>query len=220
MTQPRAPRPAQFAARFAMATLLLAGAAWLVRTVWEIRLAMAGEPASGPLDQGDGVHRLPTSLEDSYHVVTNATGAVVLLCALAFIVWLDRVRDNALALSGQPAKYLGIWVWLSWIMPVVNLWFPRGLVADVHRRSAPDRRLPAVVNVWWALWLIGLLSSVGLLTEKSTDEMIELAYTNVWQLMVADVAMVGAAVAAVFMVRAITAAPTVATGGAEATGGM
>ncbi|MGW3954101.1 DUF4328 domain-containing protein [Streptomyces sp. NPDC004752] len=199
-------RPVRPSALFAMAMLILAGAAWLARAVWEIRLAMAGEPASGPPDQGDGNHRPLTSLENSYHLVSAVGEVIVLLCMVAFIGWLWRVRDNAWALSGQRPKYLGIWVYLGWIVPVANLWIPRGLVADVHRTCAPDRRLPFVLNVWWALWLIGMFSGAGLVYRggDSRDDIIERAYTDVWQLLLSDAAVVGAAVAAVFVVRAVT----------------
>lgn len=197
-------RPVRPAALFAVAALLLAGAAWLSRAVWEVRLAAAGLPASGPPDQGDGNHRPLTALENSYHLVSDVGDVVFVICAVAFIAWLWRVRDNARALSGQRPKYLGIWVYAGWIVPVMNLWVPRGLVADVHRASAPDRPLPAVLNVWWALWLVGILSGVGLVYSTSRDKVIERAYTDVWQLLVSDAAVVGAAVAAVFVVRAVT----------------
>ncbi|MFJ8789089.1 DUF4328 domain-containing protein [Streptomyces sp. NPDC102462] len=199
-------RPARSTALLATALLLLAGAAWLARAVWEIRLAAAGEPASGPPDQGDGNHRPLTSLEDAYHIVGAVGDVIVVFCAAAFLAWLWQVRDNARALSGRPPKYRGFWVYLGWIVPVANLWVPRGVVADVHRTSAPDKRLPFVLNVWWALWLIGMLSGVGLLYRESRDGLIERAYTDVWQLLLPDAAVVGAAVAAVFVVRAVTAA--------------
>ncbi|MER6530627.1 DUF4328 domain-containing protein [Streptomyces sp. NPDC001508] len=218
-----APRPAFRAARptalLATALLLLAGAAWLARAVWEIRLSVAGEPASGPPDQGDGNHRPLTSLEDAYHIVGAVGDVVVVLCAAAFLAWLWQVRDNARALSGRPPRYRGIWVYLGWIVPVVNLWVPRGLVVDVHRASAPDKRLPFVVNVWWALWLIGMLSGVGLISRESRDGLIERAYSDVWQLLVSDAAVVGAAVAAVFVVRAVTSVQSErAAGGPAPTG--
>ncbi|MFE3635002.1 DUF4328 domain-containing protein [Streptomyces sp. NPDC059168] len=186
--------------------LLAAGAAWVVRGVWEIRLAVAGEPASGPPDQGGGVHRPLNGLEDSYHVVTSLGGGVAFVCALLFLAWLWRVRDNARVLSGRPAKYLGIWVYLGWIVPVVNLWFPRGIVADAFRSTAPERRLPVSVNVWWVLWLIGMFGGVGLVSRDSTDEIIARAYEEVWPLLLADAAVVGAAVAGAFVVRTVTAA--------------
>ncbi|MGQ4419238.1 DUF4328 domain-containing protein [Streptomyces sp. SAS_269] len=186
--------------------LLVAGAAWLVRGVWEIRLAVAGEPASGPPDQEDGVHRPLNGLEDSYHVVTSLGGGVAFVCALLFLAWLWRVRDNARVLSGRTPKYLGIWVYLGWVVPVVNLWFPRGIVADAFRATAPERKLPVSVNVWWVLWLIGMFGGVGLVSRDSTDEIIARAYEEVWPLLMADAAVVGAAVAGAFAVRAVTAA--------------
>ncbi|MER6284907.1 DUF4328 domain-containing protein [Streptomyces sviceus] len=196
-------------ARLAVTGLGLAGGAWVLRAVWHIRLALAGEPASGPPDQGAGRHRPLNSLEDSYHLVSTAGGILTLLCAALFIGWLGRMRDNARALSGRPPRHAGIWVYVSWFVPVANLWIPRGIVADIHHRSAPDRKLPVVVNVWWALWLVGMVTGVGLMYDGDTDDVIARAYHGVTTLLVADVAVVGAAVAAILMVRALTAAQLV-----------
>jgi hypothetical protein len=90
-------------------------------------------------------------------------------------------------------------------VPVANLWIPRGIVADIHERSAPGRKLPVVVNVWWALWLAGMVTGVGLMYDGDTDDVIARAYHGVTTLLVADLAVVGAAVAAILMVRALTA---------------
>src|SRR5262249_38991097 len=92
-------QPVQVTGWLAAGGLLLAGLAWLVRGVWEIRLAVAGEPAAGPPDQGNGVHRPLNSLEDSYHLVSSAGGVLVFLCAVLFLSWLLRLRDNARVLS-------------------------------------------------------------------------------------------------------------------------
>ncbi|MFC9129782.1 DUF4328 domain-containing protein [Streptomyces sp. NPDC057099] len=199
-------RPVRGAARLAVVALALAGVAWAARAVWHIRLALAGQPASGPPDQGDGVHRPLNALENSYHLVDSTGGAVTAVCALVFLLWLDRVRDNARALSGQDARYPYLWLFLSWIVPIVNLWIPRGMVADVHRSVFPDRRLPAVVNWWWGLWLAGLAGGVGLIYADSTDDVIARAYTGVWPLLAADLAIMAAAGTAALMVRTLSAA--------------
>lgn len=204
-SDPSALRPVLWTARCAVAALALTGVAWLARAVWEIRLAVEGQPASGPPDQGGGDHRKLTSLEDAYHIVNTLGSATAVLCALLFLSWLWRARDNARALSGERPRYSAIWVYLGWILPLANLWVPRGLVVDIHRASAPGRRLPRSVNWWWGLWLIGLAGGVGLMYADDTDEIIARAYTDVWMLLAADAAIVGAAVAAVFVVRAITA---------------
>ncbi|MFI6373796.1 DUF4328 domain-containing protein [Streptomyces sp. NPDC050546] len=203
---PSALRPVQGAANLAVVALALAGLAWAVRALWHIRLAMAGQPASGPPDQGDGVHRPLNALENSYHLVDSAGSAVTVGCALVFLLWLDRVRDNARALSGAEPRYHYLWLFLGWIVPIANLWIPRGMVADVHRSVFPDRRLPAVVNWWWGLWLAGLAGGVGLIYADSTDEVIARAYTGVWPLLAADLVIVAAAGTAALMVRTLTAA--------------
>ncbi|MGV9785753.1 DUF4328 domain-containing protein [Streptomyces sp. NPDC003435] len=203
---PPDPRASDTLARLASGALLLTGAGWLARAVWEVRLYRAGEPASGVPDQGGGVHRPLNALENSYHLVSTAGSVLTLLCAAAFLMWLGRVRDNARALSGRPPKYAGIWVYLGWVVPVVNLWFPRGIVADAYRASAPERRLPFVVNVWWGLWLAGLLG--GVLQQGDTDSVIARAYSGIGSLLAADLAVAGAAVAGALMVRTVTAAQT------------
>ncbi|MFJ1973873.1 DUF4328 domain-containing protein [Streptomyces sp. NPDC087903] len=198
-------RPVRGAARLAVAFLALAGVAWAVRAVWEIRLAVTGEPASGPPDQGEGVHRPLTSLEDLYHQVGTAGGFAAAICAIVFLLWLDSVRDNARTLSGKQPRYSGFWLYAGWLIPLANLWIPRGIVADVHQDSAPGERLPRSLNVWWVLWLIGLASGVGLMYGDDTDKIIARAYTDPWMLLASDAAVIGAAVAGISVVRAVTA---------------
>ncbi|MEU0242718.1 DUF4328 domain-containing protein [Streptomyces sp. NPDC006235] len=199
-------RPVRGAARCAVAALGLAALAWVARAVWHIRLALTGQPASGPPDQGGGTHRPLTALEDSYHLVSSVGAAVTVVCALVFLNWLDRVRDNARALSGTEPRYGSLWLLLGWIVPVVNLWIPRGIVADAHRSVFPDRPLPAVVNWWWGLWLVGLAGGMGLLYADSTDEVIARAYTDVLPLLAADAVIVAAAGTAALMIRTLTTA--------------
>lgn len=212
------PRPDRGVEWCAVGGLLLAGAAWAVRAVWQVRLSLAGEPASGPPDQGDGVHRKLTALEDSYHVVSSVGDGAALICALAFLSWMWRIRDNARALSPEPPRYSGLWVYLGWIMPVMNLWVPRGVIADAYERSVPGRPVPRSLNVWWGLWLVGMLSGVGLMYTDSTDAVIERAYTEVWPLLVCEAAVVTAAVAGACAVRTVTAAQRARTAAALCTG--
>ncbi|WEH32180.1 DUF4328 domain-containing protein [Streptomyces sp. AM 4-1-1] len=203
-TEPSAVRSVRGPARCAVTTLALAGAAWAARAVWQIRLAAAGQPSSGPPEQGGGRHRPLTALENTYHFVSSLGDAATVLCAIAFLMWLSRARDNARALSGERPRRAWPWVYAGWIVPVVNLWVPRGIVVDIHRASAPGERLPRVVNWWWGLWLAGSLSGVGLMYTESADGVIARAYTDLPFLLTADTAVVGAAVAGVLVVRTLT----------------
>ncbi|ANP56798.1 hypothetical protein AVL59_26610 [Streptomyces griseochromogenes] len=83
--------------------------------------------------------------------VYTMTAAVVL-----FLVWFTRCRRNAGLLSPEPLPGSAPWAVAGWLVPVVNLWVPRGLVLDVHRasgRGTVDRRDTVLVNVWWAAWV-------------------------------------------------------------------
>ncbi|MFD8233316.1 DUF4328 domain-containing protein [Streptomyces sp. NPDC059696] len=199
-------RPVRGAARCAVVALSLAGAAWVVRAVWHLRLAAAGEPASGPPGQDGGAHRPLNALEDSYHLVSSAGAGVTAVCAIVFLFWLDQMRDNAKALTGARLVHGYGWLWLGWIVPVANLWIPRGVVADVHRSVFPERPLPTVVNWWWGLWLLGLAGGVGIIYADDTDEVIARAYEDVVPLLAADLVIVAAAAAAALMVHTLTTA--------------
>ncbi|MEU5539290.1 DUF4328 domain-containing protein [Streptomyces sp. NPDC020362] len=83
--------------------------------------------------------------------VYTMTAAVVL-----FLVWFARCRRNAQLLSPTPLPGTMPWAVASWLVPVVNLWVPRGLVLDVHGASGPGAvkgRDRVLVNVWWAAWV-------------------------------------------------------------------
>lgn len=89
-----------------------------------------------------------------------ATAAIV-----SFLMWFARCRRNAELLSPGRVPGSVTWAVLAWLIPVFNLWVPRGLVQDVHRASAPDGADPGrsdtLVNVWWAAWIGHTVLSVA-----------------------------------------------------------
>ncbi|USX53051.1 DUF4328 domain-containing protein [Lentzea sp. HUAS12] len=96
-------------------------------------------------------------------VLTNWPPAVITFAAITvFVLWLHNARVNAE--RGDPAAEHRLrrdWVWLSWFVPVVNLWFPKVVVDDVWRACDPrlrglpmdERPLPATTTRWWAAFV-------------------------------------------------------------------
>ncbi|MFF3469213.1 DUF4328 domain-containing protein [Streptomyces sp. NPDC002619] len=118
--------------------------------------------------------------------------------AVLFLVWFARARRAARLPS--PA-----WGVVAWLVPVVNLWAPRGLVRDVLRSSTDDQQHDArqhddrqrddrLVNAWWAAW-------VGHAVVTAVSQADGYSFVLV---AVAEALMVAAAVLAVAVVRRVT----------------
>lgn len=99
-----------------------------------------------------------------------------------FITWLWRARHNAENLSPSEHRRAKGWVIGSWICPVVNLWFPLQIVADIWKTSDPAQRGQAwdlaqvrngaLVNWWWATfmlaWIVTRISGTMVRSDSST----------------------------------------------------
>jgi hypothetical protein len=118
-------------------------------------------------------------LKDAFNGVTTATtvegsvayrsvSALTLLVEIGVWVvtalWLTRVRQNALLLNPRGQRRSEAWVWLAWIIPIVNFWFPKQLVDDALSTTAWARGEQRRIGTasWWTAWLVSLLCSAAL----------------------------------------------------------
>jgi hypothetical protein len=74
------------------------------------------------------------------------------------VILLNTARRNAVAVDPNSQARSAVWVWLSWFVPVVQLWFPFQVVRDIHRttsRAARGTDGPAgLLGSWWLTWLL------------------------------------------------------------------
>ncbi|MFE9251446.1 DUF4328 domain-containing protein [Streptomyces sp. NPDC007088] len=181
----------------------------LVMVVWQFRLhneTVAYLPKS---EREEGYHPPLTSLEQTYHWLDGAYTVTLLLSALTFLLWLRQARDNADVLAPGAQRYRRVWMLLGWFVPVVSLWFPRGVVVDVWRAGARDglapeeRRTPWYVNVWWLLWLWSTTVSGRGLTQDDT-EAVDQVHTAFGGALLNDAVIIVAAVFAALVVLALS----------------
>ncbi|MFF4574569.1 DUF4328 domain-containing protein [Streptomyces sp. NPDC001410] len=152
----------------------------IVKAPWPLaRCAQAAVAAAVATDayravtvRANLLHPRDTSLSASgrasmVHVYVM-TAAIVL-----FLVWFSRCRRNAVLLSPGTVRGSAAWAVAAWLIPVLNLWAPRGLVLDVQRASGPgtpEGRDRVLVNVWWATWVgHALVVTVGTRVERGTS---------------------------------------------------
>ncbi|SFN23554.1 MULTISPECIES: DUF4328 domain-containing protein [unclassified Streptomyces] len=159
----------------------------------------------------DGEYGWPVEEDaDRADRLTGLTGSAQALAYLAtavvFLIWFHRVRVNAEVFEPFGHQKKRGWAIAGWIVPVVNLWFPRRIALDSWDASSPTAkpRSHALVNAWWTMWLIsGVADQVsGLaLRRAETAEEIQTATERV---LFADAFEIPTAVFAVFFVLALT----------------
>ncbi|MFD9698704.1 DUF4328 domain-containing protein [Lentzea sp. NPDC059081] len=103
---------------------------------------------------------------------------LTLATAVVFVIWLHAARVNAeLVTPAAEHRRSRVWVWLGWIVPVVNLWFPKQVVDDVWRASDPRQQdVPLrrrvqdrLVTRWWFAFLMMSIFSNSYLRSYNSD---------------------------------------------------
>jgi uncharacterized protein DUF4328 len=70
-------------------------------------------------------------------------------------LWLGQARRNAARIAPDQQRLSKVWVWLSWIVPIVNFWFPKQVVDDVWRSTVRDPGEPRT-GWWWGTFIAAL----------------------------------------------------------------
>ncbi|UFR02725.1 DUF4328 domain-containing protein [Streptomyces sp. Go40/10] len=94
-----------------------------------------------------------------YGAAGISQGVALVATAVVYLCWLWRIRVNAEVFDASRHRMKRGWTIGAWFCPVVNLWFPRRIVADSWDASAPwgSRSGHAPVNAWWSLWIAGIV---------------------------------------------------------------
>jgi hypothetical protein len=96
----------------------------------------------------------------SLYQVLSPLGFLAEVCVwVVTCVWLTRARQNALVLQPDGRQRRAeAWIWLGWILPVINFWFPKQVVDDVIGATAAGAGVPRLrTGLWWAAWLGSVL---------------------------------------------------------------
>lgn len=117
---------------------------------------------------------------DAHDAVWAAAGIAEMtafaLAAVAFLVWLFRVRLNAEALAPDGHRHGKPWLILGWVLPIVSFWYPKQIVDDIWAASGGTtaRRRSRLVLAWWLVWVTHNLASwvaTRMLLQEELDEM-------------------------------------------------
>lgn len=144
---------------------------------------------------------------DSLYAAAGYTQAATFIAtAVVYLVWFLRVRVNAEVFNPFGHSKKRAWAGWGWFVPVVSLWFPRRVMLDIWDASSPagTRASHWLVNAWWTLWLVSLLTSRVGYSTYSDSETAEEIRDAVGQVLVSDVTDIAAAVLALLVVLRLT----------------
>jgi hypothetical protein len=156
------------------------------------------EVSASALDRHDAV----------YQALTFTVIGAIVITAVLFIIWLFRVRANAEVISDRPHRSGRPWLVFSWVVPLVNLWWPKMMVDDIWLASdprfvnAPESKRSWLVRGWWLSWVLYLILErvVARMQDRSSD-VATLQNATIGVMVVASVGILAAALAVFVVLR-------------------
>lgn len=154
--------------------------------------------------------------DDRQAVVGTLQLAALVVTIILFLVWIYRSHRNLPALGASGLKYSPNWAVGGWFIPIMNLWRPYQVTAEIWKASDPDTSDPEgqawqttpvspLLKFWWALWIIGgIIGSILLRFAFQEPEDLEAFRTRSITFVVSDGIDILAVILAILVVWYIT----------------
>lgn len=82
--------------------------------------------------------------------------------------WLNKLHKAATEENESAIRLKRPWVFWSWIVPVVSLWFPKNLIEDLLKASGSEESKALIGKdtlTWWLTWVgFALVNNVGIVS--------------------------------------------------------
>lgn len=94
----------------------------------------------------------------------------VVLTWLVTSHWLGRLHDLAVRLAPAQQRHSRFWASFGWVVPIVQLWFPKGVVDDVWKalERLPGRAPRQRTGWWWLGWIVaGFLTTPSVFSDRT-----------------------------------------------------
>jgi len=82
--------------------------------------------------------------------------------------WLKQLHVTATAANPNAIRLKLPWVFWSWIVPVVSLWFPKQIIEDLLKANGEDDAKSLIGKdslTWWLTWVgFALVNNIGIVS--------------------------------------------------------
>ncbi|MFF3884889.1 DUF4328 domain-containing protein [Streptomyces sp. NPDC001914] len=182
---------------------------WADYKLYDVANTVVGALADGLAGGGVSLASLVQRADeaDSLSLAAARVQTTALLAAgVVFLFWFRRVRLNAEVFFPAGHTWSRAWVIGGWFVPIVNLWRPRQIMTEIWDASRPagSRSRLGLVNLWWVLWLAGLVAGRFYSALSRNAETAKDIRDTALQAMIGDGLDIAAAVAAIVVVLKLT----------------
>ena len=151
---------------------VIASSSSLLAAVWIVALTSIPSAQSyrDQLASGTAADQIITT----YDAMTVLIPITMISSWVITILWLKRLHMAATATNPTAMRLKRPWVFWSWIVPVVSLWFPKNLIEDLLKANGSDEAKCLVGKdtlTWWLTWVgFALVNNVGIVAEFDAPE--------------------------------------------------
>lgn len=152
------------ATKVPMGRQVIAASSSLLAAVWIVALASIPSSQSyrDQLAGGTAADQIVTAY-DAMAVIIPIT---MISSWIITSLWLKKLHITATAANPTAMRLKRPWVFWSWIVPVVSLWFPKKLIEDLLKSEGSDEAKSLIGKdtlTWWLTWVgFALVNNVGI----------------------------------------------------------
>jgi len=145
---------------------VIASSSSLLAAVWIVALASIPSAQSyrDQLASGTAADQIVTAY-DAMSVIIPIT---MISSWVITSLWLKKLHIAATATNPTAMRLKRPWVFWSWIVPVVSLWFPKNIIEDLLKAEGSDEAKSLIGKdtlTWWLTWVgFALVNNIGIVS--------------------------------------------------------
>ena len=145
---------------------VIASSSSLLAAVWIVALASIPSAQSyrDQLASGTAADQIITA----YDAMTVIIPITMISSWVITSLWLKKLYIAATATNPTAMRLKRPWVFWSWIVPIVSLWFPKNIIEDLLKSEGSDESKSLIGKdtlTWWLTWVgFALVNNIGIVS--------------------------------------------------------
>jgi hypothetical protein len=151
---------------------VIASSSSLLAAVWIVAFASIPSAQSyrDQLTSGTAADQIVTA----YDAMTVIIPITMISAWVITSIWLKKLHISATEVNPTAIRLKRPWVFWSWIVPVVSLWFPKNLIEDLLKANGSDEAKSLIGKdtlTWWLTWVgFALVNNIGIVLAFDAPE--------------------------------------------------